>query len=393
MYVFAEPVTEEQVRELQTKNQEKIAEFERNILGLHKESADEGGASKDDIKWADIRAGVEDAMAKDEESLDSSRKGPLLAASENSSDREEDNIILEQFETVDRDPLYGNKGPLGRDDTAAAATADELEVEDDDDDDNTLDEEAEENAEDEGEEDAEVEDVAEEDDADVEEEDDVIGEEAEDIEENGGEDELDEEALSTTGAESSNLGSAAEAGYSTEATENSGSMAEEVDAPNANDNAADFHPPLHEMAAEGSQTPGDSQFLNEIGSEQEEAGPGEILALTLSIRNKMNDQYVLRPVNLTPKDKWSVEYSIAEIAPQTRAWSLYQACQLRRKKRLDDSIEEEDENVDYYLARIQELSRKGRKWRKEQDELDEGKPKLVLGQSSAKEKMKEEASE
>ena len=384
MYVFAEPVTEEQVRELQTKNQEKIAEFERNILGLQKESADEGGASKDDIKWADIRAGVEDAMAKDEESLDSSSKqGPLMASSESSSDREEDNIILEQFETVDRDPLYENNGPLGRDDTAAAATADELEVEDDDDD--TLDEEAEE--------DAEVEDVTEEDDADVEEEDDVIGEEAEEIEENGGEDELDEEALSTTGAESSNLGSAAEAGYSTEATENSESMAEEVDAPNATDNAADSHPPLHEMAAEGSQAPGDSQFLDEIGSEQEEAGPGEILALTLSIRNKVNDEYVLRPVKLTAKDNWSVEYSIAEIAPQTRAWSLYQACQLRRKKRLDDSIEEEDENVDYFLARIQDLSRKGRKWRKEQDKLDEGKPKLVLGQSSAKEKMKEEARE
>ena len=437
MYVFAEPVTEEQVYELQNKNKEKIAEFERNILGLHRNSAEDGSASKDD-KWADIRADVEEAMTKDEESLDSRRdQEPFSAAVEHSSEIEDD-TALEQLETVNRGLLYEGKGFSEADDITAATTADEVDAEDEED--NVSDEEDDENAEDEGENDDVVQEGEEEDEADIEEDSDVTGEEveeveeqdeavieedsdvtgeevieveeqdeadikedsdvigelAEEVDENGDEDELDNEASNTTNPESSDLDSIAEAEASTEASE---LMADAADAADPNHEPSDPDTPLHDAAAEAnpepepdseaedSQTPGDASFLDSITLTHP---PTDLLALTLTIRNKVNNEYVLRPSALNPTDAWSVEYSIAEVAPQTRAWSLYQACQKRRKKLLDDDDEGEGEKADYYLRRIQELSRKGREWRVEQDRRDEGMPVFVVGEKGAREEGKGE---
>ncbi|SLM35710.1 Mitochondrial protein Pet127 [Lasallia pustulata] len=378
MYIFAEPVTEEQVHELQTKNKEKIADFERNILGLNKNYADDTSL-KDDDKWADIRANVEEAMTKDEESLGASGdQESSLATTEYASDNQEGETTLQSFATVNRGPLYESKGPLEADPITAAATADGVDVEDEDEDDGV------------------------------------------EVDESGDEDELADEASTTTEPESSELDSVAEVEYSTKASEDSEGAAEGVDAASPDHDTPDPNTPLQEAEADGeaeadavadadreadadgeadaeseseskaeaeaedSQTPGDRDFLDAITSSQPPTPPPEILALNLTIRNKVNGKYVLRPTSLDPADAWSVEYSIIEVAPQTRAWSLYQACQLRRKKHLDADEEGDEAKADYYLRRIQELSRKGREWRVEQDRLDEGRPVFVVGEMGAR---------
>lgn len=411
MYIFAEPVTEEQVHELQTKNKEKIEEFERNILGLNKNAAEDGSASKDEDKWADIRADVEEAMTKDEKSLDpESNEKPMSSAAEDLGERDADDTPLEQFETRNRGPLYERKAPPKADHNAAAATADQIEDEDEDEDedDNVLDEGEDENAEqeeedddlevqeveDEGEDDnTEVQEVEEEDEEnveqesgeDIEEESGVIDEEVEVMDENGDMEKMNTRTSSTTDSDADRLDSVAEIGGSTEANKTTESMAEETD-PSDPDNLPDEAEPEAEAEGDGegedSQSPGDAPFLDSIASTADASPEHDILALTLTIRNKINDAYVLRPHELGPTDAWSVEYSIAEISPQTRAWSLYQACQARRKKLLDDAAEEngEEEKLDYYMMQIKKFNQKGREWKMEQDRLDEGKPVFVVGE-------------
>ena len=109
----------------------------------------------------------------------------------------------------------------------------------------------------------------------------------------------------------------------------------------------------------------------------------EVLALTLTIRNKVNGSYVQRPENLGAEDKWAMEYSLDEVSNPDRAWSLYQACQMRRRKKLDEVNHrtENDEEVDFYIKRLRKMSRKGAEWRKKQDETDRASPVKVLGQA------------
>ena len=128
----------------------------------------------------------------------------------------------------------------------------------------------------------------------------------------------------------------------------------------------------------------DAPFLDLAAKDQPSPSiTEEVLAMTLTIRNRVNDSYVLRPENLSAGDKWSVEYAMAEVGDRGKAWSLYQASQSRRRKALEHD-EEADENkrLDGFMRNLRDLSEKGEKWRQEQDKRDKGRPIVVLGQST-----------
>lgn len=114
----------------------------------------------------------------------------------------------------------------------------------------------------------------------------------------------------------------------------------------------------------------------------------EVLAFTLAIRNQVNGKYVLRPEDLGPLDKWSIEYSLDEVPNAERARSLYQACQTRRKKKHDGylGVKEDDEQVIGYIRKLRQMSRAGAKWRKSQDEEDTALPIRILGQDVREDK-------
>ncbi|KAL8943927.1 MAG: hypothetical protein Q9216_000739 [Gyalolechia sp. 2 TL-2023] len=116
-------------------------------------------------------------------------------------------------------------------------------------------------------------------------------------------------------------------------------------------------------------------------SPQTIASGNEVLAFTLTIRNKVNGEYVLRPNNLREHDEWSTEYSLDEVPSPQRARDLYQACRMRRKKKLDEvgTRSEDDDQVDGYIRRLRQMSRAGAKWRKRQDEKDGELPVRILG--------------
>ena len=113
-------------------------------------------------------------------------------------------------------------------------------------------------------------------------------------------------------------------------------------------------------------------------SEPEE--PRELLAMTLTIRNKVDNIYVTRPDNLGTDSDWAVEYSIEEIDDNDQAWSRYEGSCERLSKAYLSSDEKRLEGWynSQYMRKLYELSEKGRLWREEQDRIDERIGKIVF---------------
>ena len=120
----------------------------------------------------------------------------------------------------------------------------------------------------------------------------------------------------------------------------------------------------------------DGPFMKEIDSRQENGG--NVLAMTLTLRNKVDGAFVLRPENLDSSNNWSIEYSLVEVTEGDRAWKLYQACRTRRKKKLDAMPEEDADKVSYYIRNLRKMSKQGMHWRRRMDEYQESQPVEVL---------------
>jgi hypothetical protein len=63
----------------------------------------------------------------------------------------------------------------------------------------------------------------------------------------------------------------------------------------------------------------------------EEKTEGPLIGWTLTVRSKVNGDYVDRPENLQDKDSWELEYHIKEIGNNI-LWKSYNAIKERRRK-------------------------------------------------------------
>lgn len=150
-----------------------------------------------------------------------------------------------------------------------------------------------------------------------------------------------------------------------------------------------------ESATSESSIDADVSFLDSIGKTLEESiqnpskskksslppvdSSGPLMAMVLTIRNNVNGKAISRPEKLDPSDKWTVEYNLKEEERPEVAWRLYNACKARRKVGLAFS-EQSDEDIaaNYYLKKIHDFTKKGAKWRKEQDKMDKKREPVVL---------------
>ncbi|KAL8908225.1 MAG: hypothetical protein Q9207_000946 [Kuettlingeria erythrocarpa] len=338
MYIFAEPVTEEQIEAIQTAKNAEIQRFEDELYGgkLDSDENDAVGQS-----WENLEANVQNAM--DDDIRDPHHDEESQDWIPNETDSEQQNLkgdssavthdIANRSENA-RSAINGNNESEDR------SLVNDKEVEDS------------------GEEETAIEDS-----------------EVESEEDSARSDEAKDDESERTGLH-----------------HGSGQNAEHP--------ALDESTNVHEMAeldsladdtASPETTPGnhaESQRRIDI-SELEppgekpssRVGGQEVLALTLTIRNMINGNNVLRPNALKPNQQWSIEYSLDEVPNAERAWSLYQACQLRRRKRLENDEERsENDQVDGYIQRLRQMSRKGAKWRKEQDEQEKELPLKILGE-------------
>ena len=104
----------------------------------------------------------------------------------------------------------------------------------------------------------------------------------------------------------------------------------------------------------------------------------EIMGFALAIRNIVDGEQVERPVQFQTPTKWTVDYELNHLAPG-KISKLYSACQRRRQIALNGRGEDETEvAANVYIRRLRELAKKGRKYRKEQNKLDEQSEAIVL---------------
>lgn len=367
MYIFAEPVTEEQIQAVQSENDAEIAEYERKVLGLHKDIASQP-QQDDDGKWADMQADVEKEMDKDEVSL----SNPDIDGITSSVETEEAEVGDDETEVLDKGPLWESARAQNFDDEPIAAGVEDEDKEDHDSESDGLAKSGEEDLVDDSQEFEEnperfiANGDAVEDDGDIQGGDEHPGENQ--IGDGNGEMPTDVETAEDTESTGTD---APEYPHRATQSPKSGSWHDE-----------------EQVGTRSNQDIGseaDASFLDSAAkAEPVLTNAQDVLAMTLTIRNRVNDSYVLRPENLSASDRWSVEYAMAEVGDRGKAWSLYQASRLRRERAMEKN-EDDDENkrLDWYMRNLRELSEKGEKWRQEQDERDKDRPTVVLGRSSA----------
>jgi len=112
-----------------------------------------------------------------------------------------------------------------------------------------------------------------------------------------------------------------------------------------------------------------------------------ILGLILTVRSKVNDEYVERPENLRKHQNWTIDYSLTEKSDQV-ARREYAGAKVRRKKtyaKLNSNLDKADPDSTEssyniaYIDMLRELSEKGRKMRAGIDQKTANQPKIVVG--------------
>jgi len=103
---------------------------------------------------------------------------------------------------------------------------------------------------------------------------------------------------------------------------------------------------------------------------------GPILAMALTVRNKINGSYVSGPPEVNREDDWQIEYSIQEMLDNSKAWERYDSCKARKENASSFGKEDPESDEKWYGGRfmreLAEWSRKGKEWRMRQDEIDAG---------------------
>ncbi|EHL01633.1 putative mRNA degradation protein, mitochondrial [Glarea lozoyensis 74030] len=103
-----------------------------------------------------------------------------------------------------------------------------------------------------------------------------------------------------------------------------------------------------------------------------------VLAMYLTIRNKVNGGVVTRPNNLQSSDTWTVEYALAEVADPKKAKLLYDACKVRRKMVYYRSKDGETLWNQKFMADIRRYTAEGKAHRQRADKSQTSEPPKVL---------------
>ncbi|KAK0735592.1 mitochondrial protein Pet127-domain-containing protein, partial [Apiosordaria backusii] len=128
-----------------------------------------------------------------------------------------------------------------------------------------------------------------------------------------------------------------------------------------------------------------SEEIAELASLSEEEIPKvdteftePIYGLILTTKNKIDGKYVDRPKLSVTKKKWTVEYSIEEMSDE-RAQKLYRQCHTRRRKFLAGSEDRAKEWYKMFGGKLAAKTDSGRKFRQQEEMQAKDKPVHVYG--------------
>ncbi|KAH8757507.1 mitochondrial protein Pet127-domain-containing protein [Hyaloscypha finlandica] len=417
MYIFAEPVAEKDIEKIQATNKLKIEEFESEVLGVATSKLTE---EQKEAEWAKLRAKVEEEMQQDELGIENAEEAKtqsaldglvmqeqhkaeeLLATTtfedgeENEEDDEEDEVLIEQLEDGDEETLEEEEGQdeetleedEGHDEESEGAVVedgdenlegndlDETLADDAAESDESLEEQglkeqdtAEENLSDDLQETEESESLQE---RDVEEQTSAEEIVAQDLEEAdrlkiiGDEEETFDEESNRADPEPPNIKN--DIAKLTAAGTLSGSTIKEAASKKASEST-------DRDATEA--TDGDATKATD--GDATEATRTPLLAMTLVIRNKVNNKYVKRPESLRDHEKWDVEYVLSEVQKPESAHKLYEQTKARRYRALTKSVDP-TENAwnNTFIGSIKKMNEKGRVWRDKQDKIEKRLPVKTL---------------
>jgi hypothetical protein len=388
MYIFAEPIEEEEVDKIQATNKAKIEEFESRVLGLVN---DDMSDERRQAEWESLRAEVEQSMERDEvepEDAEGEREDSELetisaeeqreidellssTASEEPEEDEEDDEVIEEEAEEDKvmDEVIEEE-----------VEEDDEEIADENSDENSDElEETHESADEDGLEEQQIGiDEEKEKEIDAMEEDNAPGAEeesnVEEAEELGSEDSESDSAEQVELVENEDLvpDESAESNVIDEDTEN----------PKASQSDAESGEAVQQPIWDGEVKETKSRRRKASGGDHDTvtiSGEDNVLAMTLTIRNKVNGRYVDRPNNINEKTDWLVEYALAEVPSSQQANKLYAAAKLRREQVLTKAKDKgQDDRNNIFIENIKKLSRKGREWLKRQEKLEADLPVKTL---------------
>ncbi|KAK1482494.1 hypothetical protein CCUS01_04107 [Colletotrichum cuscutae] len=143
----------------------------------------------------------------------------------------------------------------------------------------------------------------------------------------------------------------------------------------------DLNPSISQTAA-STESPKDSEGKETQVDETPELDivDNELLGMVLTVRNRVNGEYAPRPDPKAGVSGWTVEYSIEEL-PAGRAEHLYKALQVRRKKALsnDKDAKGPDPWYQMFSGKLEQMSKRGRKFRAKMEEAAKENPVHVFG--------------
>ncbi|KAH8908866.1 Pet127-domain-containing protein [Coniochaeta sp. PMI_546] len=105
----------------------------------------------------------------------------------------------------------------------------------------------------------------------------------------------------------------------------------------------------------------------------------DILGMIVTLRNKVDGKFVTRPDNLTKKSTWEVHYAIEELQ-KDRASNIYRQTIERRSKMLAKTDQDATKTWNRgFKQKLEALSKSGRAWRRKEIEAAKKHPVYVYG--------------
>lgn len=145
---------------------------------------------------------------------------------------------------------------------------------------------------------------------------------------------------------------------------------------------------VEDLIPSASQTVTTTESAKDAGGKeaQEDQTPeldivdNELLGMVLTVRNRVNGEYAPRPDPKAGVSAWTVEYSIEEL-PAGRAEALYKALQVRRKKALSNDKDANGPDPWYHMfsGKLEQMSKRGRKFRAKMEEKARENPVHIFG--------------
>ncbi|KAF4628076.1 hypothetical protein G7Y89_g10079 [Cudoniella acicularis] len=396
MYIFATPMQETMIEKIQTSNKAKIEAFEKRVLGLHEETKEEKEA-----EWSSLQEKVEQSIEKDESDTgdkesadDESPLGVWDGDVEGDADQED---IEEEDEQGDEEEMgevdeHGDEEIEEVDEHGDEEEIEEENEQGDEEDVEEVDEQEGEEVEESRKSNPDSENIESNDSVEVEATNAVeLANEPEmaDETEEGEAHQIQPDANEAGSTNGSNMSTeernAKDVDQVTSEETHDGSLRDAEAVDSDGDQLVGKQELLSDeaIAAGGPDTEGDHAKISEVARaamEQNNKSPAPIMAMYLTIRNKVNGKYVDRPENLEADEEWKVEYALAEISDQEKVRLLYEASKQRRRNILDKGKMNKSSNEwnNRYIANIKKLNEKGRMHRKHLQEIEAKEPLRVL---------------